>query len=117
MGFEFLIQSSGVLPRVERINSVTSDNGTAATYGSQSQAQMLNSYMSPVWVQLRNDGTDLYFDYSLDGANFINLWSEAVGSFITPTQYGFGGISVTSGGQPSVICDLLAWVETNNATL
>ncbi len=59
----------------------------------------------------------MYFDYSLDGANFINLWSEAVGSFITPTQYGFGGISVTSGGQPSVICDLLAWVETNNATL
>ncbi len=117
MGFEFLIQSSGVLPRVERINSVTSDNGTAATYGSLSQAQMLNPYMSPIWLQLRNDGTDLYFDYSLDGANFTNLWSEAVGSFITPTQYGFGGISDTSGGQPSVICDLLAWVETNNATL
>ncbi len=117
MGFECLIQSGGVLPRVERINSVTSDNGTAATYGSQSQAQMFNPYLSPMWLQLRNDGTDLYFDYSLDGANFINLWSEAVGSFITPTQYGFGGFSDTSGGQPSVICDLLAWVETNNATL
>ncbi len=117
MGFECLIQSGGVLPRVERINSVTSDNGTAATYGSQSQAQMFNPYLSPMWLQLRNDGTDLYFDYSLDGANFINLWSEAVGSFITPTQYGFGGISVTSGAQPSVMCALLAWVETANASL
>ena len=82
---------------------------TCHAYRSRAQAQR------ETW--LRNDGTDLYFDYSLDGANFINLWSEAVGSFITPTQYGFGGISDTSGGQPSVICDLLAWVETNNATL
>ena len=76
-----------------------------------------NPFLSPIWIQLRNDGTDLYFDYSLDGANFTNLWSEAVGSFITPTQYGFGGLSVTAGALPSVIGDLLAWVETNNATL
>ena len=118
MGLEFLIGSSGVIPRVERITNVNTDSGTQVSLGTQVQAHPLSPFAYPIWVQLRNDGSTLYFDYSIDGVNFINVYSEAVGTFITPTQYGFGGISVTSGGLPNGIGnDLLGWVTANNATL
>ena len=87
------------------------------TLGTESMSQELNPYLSPIWVQLRNDGTDLYYDFSFDGTNFINFYTETVGFFITPTMYGFGGLSETAGGVPYVMSDALAWNTAANATL
>ncbi len=118
MGIELLSQSGGVILRVEKINSVTSDNSSAATLGVQSSAV---SYAIPLqgtfWLQLRNSGSTISFDYGFDGQNFINLFSEAVGTFITPTQIGFGGVSVTSLTNPFIINNLLNWATAGNATL
>ncbi len=115
MGLEFVSQqaSGGFTTRVEKMNSVTSDNSTPFL---GTTTNFMQAYFSPIWIQLRNDGSTLFFDYGWDGANFINLYSEAI-SFITPTKMGFGGICVTGGNQPFVYSDLLSWATFNNATL
>jgi hypothetical protein len=117
MGFEFLTQTTGILPRVERINNVNSDNSTVASGPTQFTGNPISPFFSPLWVQLRNSGTTLFFDYSFDGVNFINFYSEAVGTFITPTKIGFGGISVASDAANYVLNNLLNWVTVGNATL
>jgi hypothetical protein len=40
-----------------------------------------------------------------------------VGTFITPTKIGFGGISVASDAANYVLNNLLNWVTVGNATL
>jgi hypothetical protein len=69
------------------------------------------------WLQLRNDGTTLYYDVSWDGANFTNLYSESVGAFITPTAIGFGGVSVIASTTTFIKLILHNWLEVGNATL
>ena len=70
----------------------TMDVGTNAN----NQIQIPLPVNGGLYARWRNNGTNLYADYSLDGSNWINFYSEAVGSFITPTSYGFGGLSVGS---------------------
>lgn len=115
-GFEFLSQSGGTTPRVEQITNVTSDSSSAYT-GQSFIGNPLSPMNAAIWVQLRNDGTTIYFDYSFDGVNFVNVYSEAIGSFLTPTKIGFGGLSAVSGGANLLQVDLLAWTIVGNATL
>jgi hypothetical protein len=72
---------------------------------------------APYWIQLRNNGTSLYFDFSSDGSNFVNWYSELISAYITPTKIGFGGLSETSGLAATVTADLLAWLVSTNANL
>jgi hypothetical protein len=122
-GFEILLQTGGTVgSRVEKIANVTTDSGTAHSGAANSGAVLTNGIamllgISSYWLQLRNDGTTIYFDYSIDGANFINFFSEAVGTFITPTKIGVGGLSLTSGANPNVVANLLSWTVAANATL
>jgi hypothetical protein len=120
-GFDLLLEGSGLTKaRIEKLNSVNADNSTAwiASGGAGVVSDgILYKLPSSTWFQLRNNGTTMYFDYSIDGANFINLFSEAVGTFLTPTEFGFGGISVTSGAEPNVIVNMLSWTVAANATL
>jgi hypothetical protein len=117
MGMEFLTQSGLGELRVEKINSVTSDNSTAFVTGNQYSTFMIGPLYTPFWSQLRNSGSNIYFDYSWDGTNFVNVFSEAIGTFITPTKIGFGGVSVTGTGSNYVINDLFNWQTYSNATL
>jgi len=95
-GFEFLTQNSGTFTlRVERIASVTSDSATeissVGNLNGQSGAVIMPwPFTGGIYVRLRNNGTTLYFDYSIDGSNWTNYYSESVGTFITPTAAGFG---------------------------
>jgi hypothetical protein len=68
---------------------------------------------APIWLQIRDSGTDLFFDLSYDGVNFFNLFSEAVGTHLTPTDIAFGG------AQSSTITldTLLNWTIFNDANL
>ena len=114
--------------RVEQIPSVTATTGFvtvadiplgfySAAPGTN-QLAMPTPMLSGLCLRWRDNGTTLFADYSLDCANWSNISSESVGSFITPTAYGFGGSQNASGGSqfPSVI-DLMGWLETNSATL
>jgi hypothetical protein len=115
MGLEVLSQAGGFTPRVEKITNVTTDSGSAAS----TFALLVGSrvFSGTIWIQLRNSGTTLSFDYSLDGVNYTNAFSEAVGTFITPTQIGFGGISVVNNAAYSIYNNLLNWRTIANATL
>lgn len=111
MGIEFLGLTTPVQTavRVEKIANVTTDSSNpfiSENYGSSS--------LSGMWFQLRNNGTTLFFDVSRDGINFLNLYSEAVGTFITPTKIGYGG-----GTQASHPLSMwwLNWIVYNNANL
>jgi hypothetical protein len=115
-GFEFLTQSGGCVPRIEHITNVNTDGSTAKA-GSQGDGQYFAPLFSPLWVQLRNSGTTLYFDFSFDGIHFTNWYSEAVGSFLTPTKVGWGGISVTNNSANYVLHNLLNWRVVGNANL
>jgi hypothetical protein len=111
MGVEFLTQSAGVYNlRVEKINNVTTDGSTPFV----STIITINATIAPVFVRLRNDGSTLSFDVSPDGLVFYNLFSEAVGTFITPTACGFGGLCVIGSGF-SVLASLTDWIFLNTA--
>lgn len=46
-------------------------------------------FFSPfIFYKIRNDGTKLQFWRSFDGVNFMKLFEENVGNFLTPTRYG-----------------------------
>ena len=120
LGIEFLSQSGpSYTPRLQEGTAMSGGSyPTVATFGADNgYVASINAYSSPVWVQLRNDGTTLWFDFSIDGVNYFNWQSQTVGSFITPTYIGFGGISVTSGALGGVYCNLLGWNVIDNATL
>lgn len=107
-------------------HDTTTQNTTEATIdvGFYAAAPGTNGLAMPIqtsgglYVRWRDNGTNLYADYSLDGSNWTNFYSEAVGAFITPTAYGFGGVQQASGGDqyPSII-DLMGWLETNSGSL
>jgi hypothetical protein len=123
MGLEILTGNSGhaIQLRVERISNVNTDNGTQKIVSlfpdNTGALQLPNPLTGGMYARLRNDGTTLYFDISLDGSNWTNFYSEAVGAFITPNAYGFGGVSVTSGAAPNCIISLQGWLATNSAAL
>ncbi len=104
MGIEVLVQgltatglSGGLVPvctlRVEKINSVTSDNSTAASITGIGALMV-----SGIWLRLGNDAVNVSFDWSLDGVVWNNLFSEAIGTFITPSKYGVGGVCAATAG-------------------
>ncbi len=114
MGLENLFQGgfTNVL-RVEKINNVNSDNGTAAT----ASGSLMSSGYNASYFQIRNDGTKLYFDWGdALGKNFVNVYSENIGTFITPTKVGFGGVSIIPSGA-GIYLNLLNWTVSNNANL
>ena len=114
IGIEVLSQLAGYQSVFRSLNSTTSINGTT-NLSSQSLYSHLQPYTSPLWFQIRNDGTNLNFDLGVDGDNYINYATSGVGSFLTPTNFSFGGIS-TGAGQ-DMFLDLLQWNVYGNATL
>jgi hypothetical protein len=118
MGLEVLLQSTGALARVEKINNINTDGSTVASLGSQSTSVAYAiPLQAPFWIQLRNSGSTIYFDYGFDGSNFINLYSESVGTFITPTMIGWGGLSATNDVTNFLMNDLMNWTTVGNANL
>lgn len=111
VGLELLIQTAasntGMGFRVEHVTNVTTDGATQVS----GHAGLAGTW----WLQIRCDGTNYYFDWSLDGANWFNLWSEAIGAYITATKIGFGGVNVSSG--VNLYIALLQLNTFSNATL
>lgn len=51
----------------------------------------------PNWYRVRDDGTNRYFDYSINGVDWITVYSEGRTVFITPDQFCFGASNEGSG--------------------
>jgi len=109
MAFECLSQTTGYRLRVERLTDVNTSASTLYT------GNIASTFSSGFWIKIRNNGTTLYYDVSMDGANWRNLASENVGTFLTPDKVGFGGINANSGD--IVDLSLISWNELNVATL
>jgi hypothetical protein len=110
LSLEVLFQSSsdaGPLGEVfvEEIPGVTS---TATTvFGPVPTLQNLSG---GIYLRWRSDGTNLYAEFSPDGQNWLTLYNQAIGSWITPTSAGWGGINETSGGsQNNQYVSLRGW--------
>src|SRR5208337_1767077 len=122
-GLEILMQASAAVgQRVQRWTNTstagTTPKNTAPSGASSATAQSCGVIRTQgYWIQLRNDGTSLYFDFSMDGSNFVNYYSELISTYISPTKIGFGGLSETSGNAATVTADLLAWSVVGNANL
>ncbi len=72
------------------------------TTATASFAFTLNLFGNPstwtglIYLQITNTGGTLAFLWSIDGITFHQVFSEAAGTFITPTAYGFGGGNASS---------------------
>lgn len=88
---------------VEQWNSPTSFNASSATSGSQSPM--------PVWLQLKDDGTNVSFSWSNDGVNFLAIYSVAKSSgFLGSTGYSNIIFFTVSNGEP-MITTLLSYSD------
>jgi hypothetical protein len=95
MSLDFLAQSASVdTIRVQKMTSTTVDNTTAKS----TSTVMMNPYYGGIWLRLGNNGTNLTFDFAYTRGDWINFFTEAVGTYITPTAYGWGGMCVTGVG-------------------
>lgn len=82
-----LISSASTYIQVPKYNSPTSFNGT--DFSTQQPIS------SPVWLRVSDDGTNVSFAYSMDGANFQTLYSVAKTSgFLGSTGYSNVGVFV-----------------------
>lgn len=106
MGLEILANGGANVFRVEKITNVTTDGSTAASTTNMA----LNS--PGIWMRLGNTGSTLTFEWSLDGAVWNTLFSEAVGTYITPTQYGFGGAVATGTAADKITISMKSIVLT-----
>lgn len=115
--------SSNIVFTIERWSSPTSFSSTVftSTTFSVASAGGVNNMNAgtlntpPAFMRWRNNGTTIFFDGSLNGYEWINMYSETVGTFLTPTGYGFGCRNDLSGATQTTT--LLGWSPVNNATL
>jgi hypothetical protein len=64
------------------------------------------------WTRLRDDGTNRYFDISVDGDQWWNFWSASRTTHLTPDQVGIMiEPSQTSTPRRDVMLTLLSWEE------
>lgn len=114
MGLEFISVNSGGIAcqlRVQKITSVTSGASTPAARPSGFAANEipLVGFANYLPIRLTNDGSDLSFSYSLDGYNWIVLFSEPIGTHLTPTHIGFGGLNTNAVDGADLHISLLSW--------
>lgn len=99
IGFEHLGQTeaNGGLYRlrVQRMNSVTSDDSTVAGPTVDIATHVLT-------VKIVKDSSNRTFYYHAGGA-FVQFYQEGNNDFLTETEVGFGGLSVYGGRNDSVI--------------
>jgi hypothetical protein len=135
LGFEYVTQGTPTkFWRVEHLTNTSTDAGTqfawsyplydapptggATTVGSQ----FPDPTTGGMYSRWRSNGTTIFLDISHDGANFINIYSETIASFLgSVTTFAFGGdneVAITS-STPSSLCfiTLLGMLMTTTDTL
>jgi vancomycin resistance protein YoaR len=69
---------------------------------------------APVWLQLKISGSNLLFNISTDGVNFVTAWKETKTTFFTtaPDQFGYfsSGDNTDAGQGSNTYVTLLSWL-------
>lgn len=102
-----LTMLSGATPIVEvsKWNSPTSYVGVDFSSNH-------NGYSQPIWLQIRDDGTTVSFSFSMDGANFLPVFSTAKSSgFLGASGYSNVIFTANPRGTSQTIATLLSWTE------
>lgn len=102
-GLVLLDSASGKL-----IHFGTSKNAANSTMGVQVRtwtnattwlnilaADVFNLMPPPRWLRIRDDATNRYFEYSVNGQDWQRLWTETRTTFITPDKIGWGADNFT----------------------
>ena len=90
---------------VTQWNSPTSFNATP-------YATPANAYAQPIWMQIADDGTNVSFAFSQDGANFLPILSVAKASgFLGATGYGSIFFFVNPRGTSRTTGTLMSWTQ------
>jgi hypothetical protein len=81
------------------VQKYTSVTAASTTLFSQATFGFPASFGGLVYFKLTNSGGGgtLTFSWSLDGITYHQVASESVGTFITPTDYGVGGVCQSAG--------------------
>jgi hypothetical protein len=61
------------------------------------------------WLRIIHDGATLHYLFSADGANFFEVYTEAVGAFLTPTKVVFG---LNAYNVSRLSFTLMSWLQT-----
>jgi hypothetical protein len=72
-----------------------------------------NGYSQPIWLRLKDDGTNVSFGYSQDGANFLTLFSVAKSSgYLGASGYNQVVFFVNPSGASNTIGTLMSWTQS-----
>jgi hypothetical protein len=121
LGIECLRQldsSGGTQLRVEHITLPSNDGGSVfgpQSFINSSQPQTTSCTEGAFYGAWVNDGSTLSAFVSPDGVIWNEIYSEAVGAFLTPTEYGWGGANVVGGGD--LLIKLGGWQTGHSTTL
>lgn len=90
------VQSSG-FPQAQAVKwtNSTTNAGTAGSLTSLQQGSLTGSKYQ--CYRISDDGSTLTFSWSPNNITYTTVFSESVGTFITPTGYGFGGFERGTG--------------------
>jgi hypothetical protein len=86
----------------------TSTSVNTSPVGVSSTAVTLFSSLGALWFKIRNDGTDIYFQISLDGNTFYTVYSQTITAFLSSAADVFWGLYGHS-NSPTIM--LLDWTQ------
>jgi len=90
---------------VSRFNSYSSWNSNDFTGAN-------NAHSQPIWFQLQDDGTNVSFAFSQDGANFLTVYSVAKASgFLGASGYSNVVFYVDPRGTTHTLGTLMSWTQ------
>jgi hypothetical protein len=74
-----------------------------------------NMFAAPVvWMKLKNDGTNMYEFFSLDGQSWVGTYSEALsGSYLGATGYNQICLMLVSSSGTSQVITLMSYQQTS----
>lgn len=107
--FEMNVSTVTTNQAVRHWNSATSYNSDAR---SRNAGPHRSHFFVPVWMRIRDDGTNRYWDCSADGHNWIEQYRVSRTTFLTPDQVGWGvrpSVGTLPTVNPGMGLSLLSW--------
>lgn len=89
--------------RLEKMNSVSSDNSTAWGYSSSTHNSFDLGNNGGQYLAFCDDGTNLFAEVSEDGIVWSSLFEDTGLTWMTPTTYGAGGLQEAVSGATEIV--------------
>ena len=75
---------------------------TSGSLSAVTTSQSLTYSTVPTFMRIRDNGTNLYYEFSTDNLNWTSIYNESRTGFITADQVGIGGDTWSSAGTVSI---------------